>query len=158
MALKGFRNIGDGSDTNIQYFMNETATRGRIVIHATSGSGLGEALDDANTLVAVPSATGALGTPAGLLTNDVVNLDLTRTHINQHKDEVQLGNKVTVLQRGEVLTDVIYTGDTPSQGDAAYYRDSGELTTTQIGSTLQVGRFLSGKDSDGFAKVLINIR
>jgi Arc/MetJ family transcription regulator len=37
--------------------------------------------------------------PVGLLLNDMVNIDLTRQHLNQHKDEVQKGGKVTLLKR-----------------------------------------------------------
>ena len=45
--------------------------------------------------------------PVGLLLNDVVNLDLTRQHINYAKDEVQQGSKVLLLRVGTVTTDQI---------------------------------------------------
>jgi hypothetical protein len=155
MALRPDRNIGDGADTSIDYFMNQTATRGRIVIHASTGLATGVALDDANALVAVPTVANSSEAPAGLLLNDVVNLDLTRQHLNSYKDEVQLGNKVTLLKRGWVVTDAI--SGTPAQGDTAYWYGDGQLTPTQLDSRPAVGRFLSAKDSDGYAKVQINI-
>ena len=152
MALRPDRKIGIG--TEISFFMNETATRGIIVSHNTATTGVGAAMDDSNAVVRVPTGTGD-GIPAGLLLNDVVNLDLTRQHINWHKDEVQLGGKVTILTNGWVVTDDIVTGQAPVAGSSAYMAASGEITVT--GGTYQVGKFLSGKDTDGFAKVAINI-
>ena len=68
--------------TDISFFMNETAERGIIVTHSTAGSGA--AMDDSNALVAIPT-TASGSAPAGLLLNDVVNIDLTRQHLNQHQ-------------------------------------------------------------------------
>lgn len=153
MALKGNCKIGMG--TEIGFFMNEVATRGIIVVHDTSTTGVGAAMDDANAVVKIPTSSSGSDVPAGLLLNDVVNLDLTRQHINWHKDEVQLGGKVTVLTDGGwVVTNSIKSGQAPKAGDSAYYAASGELMTS---GTHQVGKFLSGKDSDGYAKVAINI-
>jgi hypothetical protein len=151
MALKPDRKYNDGTD--IHYFMSETAERGIIVIHDDTTSGVGAAMDDADAAVKVP--TDASGTPAGLLLNDVVNLDLTRQRLNPHQDEVQLGGKVTVLTHGWVVTDKIVSGDAPKAGDPAYFAASGELSTTDTSD--QVGKWLSAKDSDGYAKVEINL-
>jgi len=148
--------------TDISFFCNDTtAERGVMAVHSTGGSGV--AMDDANavvtTVVADPSGTK----PAGLLLNDVVDLDLTRQHINWHRDEVQVGSKVTLLRQGQVTTNVIESGVTPVAGDNAYYALNGELTTSGSPTvavatdTVKVGRFLSGLDSDGYAKVDINI-
>ena len=68
--------------TDLSFFMNETAERGVIVTAATQGSGA--AMDDATAAVQVANATNEK--PVGLLLNDVVNLDLTRQHINFAKD------------------------------------------------------------------------
>lgn len=151
MALKGDRVL---HLTDISYFMSAAvAERGVIVVHDTGGSGA--AMDDGNALVKVPTG-GVSGTkPAGLLINDVVNLDLTRQHYNQHKDEVQLGGKVTLLRRGTVVTDQV--SGTPTIGADAYYNSNGELTATAVANSTKVGRFLSLLDADGYAKVEINI-
>ena len=104
---------------------------------------------------------GTAGVPVGILLNDVVNKDLTRTHLNQYKDEVQKGGKVTVMTRGWVVTSNI-TG-TPSAGDVAYVDDS---TAGNVGNAsdlgyssgvLAIGRFMSGKDADGYAKLYVNL-
>ncbi len=153
MALKPHRK--PGQETDISFFMNEVAERGRIVtFDIGSVSGAGAAMDDANALVQVPTTTGD-GTAAGLLVNDVVNLDLTRQHLNQHQDEVQVNSKVTVATRGEYLTNVLLAGDNPAAGNPAYFGVSGQFTTS-TGSAI-VGRFLSSRDEDGYVKVDINI-
>ena len=140
--------------TDLSFFMNETAERGLVVILSTAGSGA--AMDDASAVVAIPGNGDHAKHPAGLLLNDVVNLDLTRQHINFAKDEVQQGGKVLLLRRGFVVTNMISGAVT--LGEQAYFHNDGKLTsaTTYSGSTA-VGRWLSTKDADGYAKVDINI-
>jgi hypothetical protein len=154
MALKADRVYNEGVD--ISFFMNTTGERGGIVVVQTGGSGI--AMDDAGAVVAYPTGQAPSGTkPAGLLLNDMVNVDLTRMHVNQHKDEMQVGSKCTLLRRGWVVTNVIDTGDTPAILDDAYYNSAGELTSTDPGTGPVVGKFLSTKDADGYAKVEISL-
>lgn len=150
MALKGDR---VEHLTDISFFKNDTvAERGIIVVHSTGGSGA--AMDD--SLAQVVDVAAYTDEPAGLLLNDVVNLDLTRQQYNAHKDEVQLGGKVTLLRRGTVVTDQI--SGTPVVGEQVHFALDGTLTTASEEATSdQVGRWLSVKDSDGFAKCEINI-
>jgi hypothetical protein len=158
MALKSDRST---LDVDISFFMNEAATRGGIVSISTGGSGA--AMDQGEALVtyaALPSGK----VPVGLLLNDMVNIDLTRQHLNQHKDEVQKGGKVSLLRKGYVVTNSL-EGASPSAGDAAFVAHSGLLATSDLsdddsdadGSTRVVGRFLSGVDQDGYAKVYIDL-
>ena len=156
MALKSDRYE---LQTDISFFYNEgTATRGGVVVHDTAGSGA--AMDQGVNLVKYKQAT-ATDVPVGILLNDVVNKDLTRTHLNQHKDEVQKGGKVTVLRKGYVVTSNI-TG-TPVAGSVAYAdrTTAGNITTdaaTAIASgNLAIGRFLTTKDEDGYVKVEVNL-
>tara|TARA_R110002110_G_scaffold198675_4_gene409104 strand:+ start:22905 stop:23384 length:480 start_codon:yes stop_codon:yes gene_type:complete len=158
MALKPGRRVTDGED--IGYFMNETAERGIVVVHTNATSGLGEALDDANAAVAIPGSTG--GAPAGILMNDVVNLDLTRQHLNQHQDEVQINGKVTVLTNGWCVTNALPAGINPSGGQAAFHTTDGNLTNVEsyVGDPnlrRPVGKFLSSRDADGYVKVQVNL-
>lgn len=151
MALKGDRKITDGSE--ISYFMNETGERGVVVIQATASSGSGAALEDSGNVVSIPTDTA--GNPAGILLNDVVNKDLTRTHLNQHKDEVQVRSKVTVVSRGRVVTDQVVTGSGAIPGSGAYFTANGKLTSTAVST--RVGTFRSAADADGFAAVDVTI-
>jgi len=149
MALKGDRHE---LDTEVTFFMNETASRGVVVSVSTQGSGA--AMDSASALATVAAeASGAK--PLGILLNDVVDIDQTRQHLNWHKDEVQKGGKVTILTKGFVVTDKI-TG-TPTAGATAYVADNGLIAHTQDGTAVAIGRFLSTKDADGFAKVSVNL-
>jgi hypothetical protein len=139
--------------TDISFFMNTTAERGGVVSAVTMGSGV--SMDDANAVVAY-AAVASGSRPLGVLLNDVVNLDLTRQHINWHKDEVQVGGKVTVLRNGQVTTNRLVASITPSAGAPAYVGASGLIGTSST-NAVQVGQFLSGVDADGYAKVSINI-
>jgi hypothetical protein len=160
MALKSDRST---LQTDISFFMNEAATRGGVVVVSTAGSGA--SMDNGAALVTyAANASGKI--PVGLLLNDMVNIDLTRQHLNQHKDEVQKGGKVTLLQKGFVVTNNL-EGTAPNGGDPAYLSHSGNLATSNLvsddadpntnGHGRIVGRFLSDVDEDGYAKVYIDL-
>jgi len=157
MALKSDRNE---VQTDISFFMNETATRGGIVSLSTGGSGA--AMDQGTALVTYTAASGKA--PMGILLNDMVNLDLTRQHINQHKDEVQKGGKVTILRKGYVVTSNLACATAPSAGEPAFVTLGGNIANS--GSNIAddsgtantpVGIFLSSMDQDNYAKVEIDL-
>ena len=111
---------------------------------------------DNSSAVATVAAEASGAVALGVLLNDVVNIDQTRQHLNWHKDEVQQGGKVTILTKGFVVTDQI--DGTPTAGQVAYIADSGKISAVQDSSTApKIGRFLSKKDADGYAKVSINL-
>ena len=154
MALKADRHE---LDVDISYIMNETAEKGQIVVLSTVGSGA--AMDQAGALVTVAAAT-ATTIPVGVLLNDVVDIDLTRQHINWHKDEVQKGGKVTLLKKGYIVTDQIE--GTPTAGVLAFLDDADTGKFAVAGSVADgkynaVGRFMSIKDEDGYAKIEVNL-
>jgi hypothetical protein len=138
--------------TDVSFFMNSTATRGGVASVVTGG--VGASMDDATAVVAYAAvASGAK--PVGVLLNDVVDLDLTRQHINWHKDEVQVGGKVTLLRQGQVTTNLV--AGTPAAGADAYVANNGVISTTQATGSVKVGQFLSAVDSNGYAKVSVNL-
>lgn len=149
MALKADRHE---ESTDISFFYNAgTATRGGVVVlDAVNASGA--AMDQGANLVKYATATGV---PVGILLNDVVNKDLTRTHLNAHKDEIQKGGKVTVMTRGWVNTSNIDGSPTP--GQTAYQSTIVAGNFSSVASGVIVGRFMSNKDADGYAKVAINL-
>ena len=156
MALKADRYE---ESTDISFFYTAgTADRGGVVcLDLLSASGA--AMDQGDNTV-VETAAAATDVPVGILLNDVVNKDLTRTHLNQYKDEVQQGGKVTVLTRGWVVTNRV-TGS-PSAGDLAYASETaGEISSVAANATasgnLAIGRFMSAPDADGYAKVYVNL-
>jgi hypothetical protein len=149
MALKSDRYE---LQTDISFFYNEgVATRGGVVVHDTVGTGA--AMDQGVNLVKYDVAGGV---PVGILLNDVVDKDLTRTHLNVYKDEVQKGGKVTVLRKGWVVTNAV--DGTPVAGSGAY------VSTTVAGNVTdasdqgaKIGTFVSGVDADGYCKVEVNL-
>jgi len=158
MALKADRHE---ETTDISFFYNAgTATRGGVVCLADLGLASGAAMDQGENLVAYTAAT-ATSVPVGILLNDVVNKDLTRTHLNHHKDEVQKGGKVTVMTRGWVVTSNVE--GTPVAGELAFASSTkaGDIcnstTFAAASGELVVGRFMSRKDADGYAKVWVNL-
>lgn len=158
MALKADRYE---ESTDISYFSSTTGVKGQVVcLDAAALAGAsGAAMDQGENTVS-PQTAATTDIPVGILLNDVVNKDLTRTHLNQYKDEVQLGGKVTVLTRGWVVTDQV-TG-TPKAGDIAYASEtSGEIAVVaadaDASGNLAIGRFMSRKDGDGYAKVYVNL-
>ena len=143
MALKADRSIV-GNQTDISYFYNSTAEKGEVLVFSTAGSGA--AMDDANAVVTRPTATPSGERFAGIVLNDVVNKDLTQTHINFHKDEVQQGGKVTLLRGPAVIvTDMIESGVSPTVGDPLYIGHNGRWANTGVtaydiwGSTVTSG-------------------
>ena len=155
MALKADRHE---LDVDISYFYNAgTAERGGVVCLVSGGSGA--AMDQANALVSYKQGAADV-IPVGVLLNDVVNLDLTRQHINWHKDEVQKGGKVSILKKGYVVTDMV-TGTVNELGEAACLDDggaTGKFEPCDASSTdVVVGRFMSLADEDGYYKVEVNL-
>lgn len=147
--------------TDISFFMTAIPSgstyveRGGVASVVTATSGVGVSMDDANAVVAYAAAVSG-SKPIGILLNDVVNYDLTRQHINWHKDEVQVGGKVVLLRNGQVTTNMLVAGTTPSAGADAYVGASGLIGTSST-NAVKIGQFLSSKDTDGYAKLSVNI-
>lgn len=153
MALKG-----DRWDTFLytDYFMNVTGEAGSALVYDLSTSGVGSALDDTNAKVKLPTVAGASGEVfAGILMGDVVNKDLTQTHLNAHKRETQVGGKVGRQTDGFVVTNRIVGN--PDVGDTAYPTIHGKFTNTQLNAgSVAVGKFGGAKDSDGYVKIFLS--
>lgn len=157
MALKADR---FEKETDISYFYNVgTATRGGVVVlDAVLASGA--AMDQGVNQVRYKQAVST-DVPIGILLNDVVDKDLTRTHLNFYKDEVQKGGKVTVLVDGYVVTNNITGSPTPGQVAYADSVTAGNISASAVSAAasgnLAIGRFMSNKDADGYAKVRVNL-
>ena len=155
MALKADRQI---DSVELRYFLNEVASAGKVLVVSTAGSGV--AMDSIVNLATV-SASSSGGKPLGMLINDFVSIDLTRQHVNYHKDEQVVGDKCTIVRKGWLVTDAI-TG-TPAAGDHAVLSSSGTVTNLAPGGTWnealnpKVGRFVTKKDESGYATVYIDL-
>ena len=149
--LKPQRKYNDGTD--IQFFMNEEAERGVIVVYDTSLTG-SPSLDDVNNAVKLPTAAFTGESPAGLLLCDVVDYDPSTCYPNYHKQEVPVTGKVTLLRKGWVITNKV-DEVTIVAGENAYFTEDGLLTN--VDDSVKVGTFMSPIDADGYVQVDITI-
>jgi len=162
MSLKQAR---EELQTDVSYYFNSVATRGGIATVSTGGSGvaIGDQGSPTSPLPLAAYAANPSGlSPIGVLLTDTVDIDTTRYHENFHKEEVDIPEKVTLLKKGWCVTDLVYPGETPSDGDLAYVQDSGYVTPTvhSVGGTAatpRVGTFRSSKDENGYAKLEVNL-
>src|SRR5690242_654503 len=121
MALKPQR---EEFHYDIRFYMNEVAERGGMTVVSTAGSG--GRVGDSNAVVTY-AANPSGKTPVGVLLCDMVNLDLSRFHINFYREQVPLGYKVPLIKDGWVTTNFVL--GTPVGGDAAYLGPSGNFCT-----------------------------
>lgn len=152
--LKGDRQI----DANeLGYYMNETATRGVIVCVSTASSG---ANLDGTTNVATVAAASSGQLPLGMLLDDVVNLDLTRTPVNWHKSQINQGGKVSIMTKGWVVTN---NAISPTAGRKAVLASSGFVMNGAVDGTHNevanptVGRFRSNADEEGYVRLYVDL-
>lgn len=151
MALKPLRhNVVD----TIDFFVDATAIRGGIMSVKTGASGM--ALDDGAAVVEYKAAASGAN-PVGLLLNDVVNDDLSQTHRNYLRDEVQVGEKCTLATQGTFATNMIMGAVSPTAGQTAFLDVSGYITNADAGGNPPVGRWMSSKDENGYAKITISL-
>lgn len=156
MALKGDRYL---AITEVSFFMDQVAERGGIAVLKTAGSGA--ALDQQAAEVEYKAdPTGTY--PVGLLLDDMVDKDLTQTHLNFQKTEQQKGSKVALMREGWVVTNMLYSATgvahIPVAGAKAYVGPSGTLTSSAgAGGYQEVGRWESTMDEDGYAKLYVKL-
>jgi hypothetical protein len=99
MALKAPRVI---RSTDISLTCDTATERGLCVVYgATVGSGVALGDSAGNSTVAT-SASGKV--PAGILLNDVVDIDTTRYHWNFHQDQTLINERCNLLTDGRVTT------------------------------------------------------
>lgn len=154
MAIKGDRQI---NAVELRYFMNETASPGVAVSQSTMGSGI--ALDSASN-VATVSASSSGAKPLGLLLTEVVNVDLTKYSVNCHKDQVNIGSKVTVVLDGVVTTDKVISATAGTDAvltSSGYLMNKPAVGTWNQAANPGVGRWITGTDENGFATLRVNL-
>jgi len=156
MALKPDRDYAEVTDIS-QYWSEvaaqATKAEGGIACVETQGSGV--ALDDtANVVRYSVSASGAV--PKGILLHPInPAMSATRDFKNYANLESRPGEKVTLLRKGWVVTNML--SGTPGVGGIAYVGPSGLIKTTQDSGAVAIGRFETTVDADGYAKVYVDI-
>jgi len=88
--------------------------------------------------------------PLGICLQDVVSIDCTRQPLYFEDDTVNLGSKITILQRGQINSQV--KGKVKA-GDLVLAYD-GEINTEQ---GYPIGYAITSSDKDGYAKIHLEI-
>ena len=152
MALKGDREVL-ATDIDMKIESGKDAERGIILIGTTTA---GEA--------AVPSTTSLTVTgnekPVGLLLDDVEDLDYTTRPQILSRNVVPRASEISLLVKGWVKTNLIKkSANAPREGRPAYLEASGWVSADPhvAGSGIKVGFFQSTKDSDGYARLFVDI-
>lgn len=89
----------------------------------------------------------------GVSTVYVVNIDLTKHPSHARSDVVNLGNKIRILQDGEIVIHRKY--DKIPTGQPMYVSKKGEITWRK--QCEHIGLASSNQDKDGFLKVRVKI-
>lgn len=172
MALKPLRKINVYAT---HFVVNAAAEEGQVLIYGTqdpSGVGSGQGINDQSP-VAAPLGTGEPGSGhklAGVLLHpvtDIYHYALTadgapasgvakevfdnRYHRNWHTGESIVGEHATLATDGMVYTNRI--NGTPAPGDPAYLGASGNFQNSAVNSNVAIGKFETGLDADGYARV-----
>jgi hypothetical protein len=152
--IKGERVI---IEDDITLSCDSVTLRGVGLVYNKQGSGV--ALGDrAGSVLLAANPSGQR--VAGILLNDVVNIDETRYHRNFHKDETMVNAPCRLLKKGRLTLDNIIGN--PMPGDTAYLDSSGNFTPTPhptggLVARPKVGAFASRKDESGFAAIDFNL-
>lgn len=154
MALKADRKTIEEDITLSCLAISE---RGYVLCYSTAGSGVAVGAS-AGYVDRFANPSGKI--PVGVLMHDVVDLDLSRYHLNFHKEVMASGSPVAILRKGRVTTNA-YTGS-PTAGATAYLTTGGTLTPTMsttggTAATPKVGQFVGIPDADSYVTVDINL-
>lgn len=161
MALKGSRQT---YQTNIDCTVSGVAERGGILSFVPGVNGLCAYAD-------ATAVSGQLVQAAGLLLDDVEDINYMRNPEYRQRNVVPRGSVVGVATEGEFWTDQVEeTGPgaisvgTYAPGDTLFLGDGGQVSrnngTLDNGATairVQVGRALSALAADGFLKIRLEL-
>ncbi|MHA2066463.1 MAG: hypothetical protein ACXABY_18995 [Candidatus Thorarchaeota archaeon] len=151
MALAPNRAPINGADT-VRYALAEVAERGKLVCHVAGTTAAGEVTGLANP-------TGAATQVVGLLLDDVESHNFDRHGEYRQRNVVDVGSLVGIATKGEYETDLVV--GTPVQGNPAYLHASGFVSATRLTDGITpaplVGKFRSGLNANGFARVYYDV-
>jgi hypothetical protein len=157
MALKPDRQV---NAYELAFYLDEVATQGTVLVAETASSGADmDSVENMATVAANPSGT----VPLGILLDDFVDIDQTRYRVNINKPEFALGNKASIARKGWVVTDKIHPDLGATFGSTAVLGPSGLIGDAPAGwirtheNYPYIGRFESGEDENGYAKVFIDL-
>ena len=162
MALLGSRQIWQ---TNIDCTVSGVAERGGVLSFVPGVAGLCAYAD-------ATAVSGQLVNPAGLLLDDVEDINYMRNPEYRQRNVVPLGSVVGIAVEAELHTDFVETGTltdgqavgTYVAGDPLFLGDLGEVSrnngTFGNGATairVSVGNALGTVSADGFLKIRLEL-
>jgi hypothetical protein len=154
MALKGSRQT---FETNIDLTVSGVAERGGILSFVPGVVGLGEYSNAA-------AVSGQLAKPAGLLLDDVEDINYMKQPEYRQRNVVPKGSCVGIATEGEFITDFVETAvgavsvGTYAPGDVLYLANDGQVSRLNVlGIRKQVGVALSALSADGFLKIRLEL-
>lgn len=160
MALGAFRQI---FHTNVEVTVSGVAERGGIISYVPGVNGLGAYAD--------ATAVSGGAKPAGLLLDDVEDINYFKNPEYRQRNVVPKGSVVGLVTEGEVITDFVETTGpgaitvgTYAPGDLLYLADNGQVSRsngsaggTGVATRFLIGRALSALGSDGFLKIRLEL-
>jgi len=160
MALGAYRQV---FHTNVELTSSGVAERGGIFSYVPGVDGLGAYAD--------ATAVSGSARPAGLLLDDVEDINYFKNPEYRQRNVVPKGSVVGLATEGEFITDFVeQTGPgaisvgTYARGDLLYLADNGQVsrnngTFNNAGTAIRflVGRALSTLGSDGFLKIRLEL-
>lgn len=128
---------------NLNYFCNQVAEKGSVMGFKKATSQYAEAClwNESN------------GNPIGIILTDVVNIDLTRSHLNFHQQSV-IGSKVQILTEGKVVWHMGKGLRLPF-GQPIYVDPKTNKLTWKCLSK-QVGHLVYPQEKDGWCLIEVN--
>jgi hypothetical protein len=157
MALKS-GGLSHRHETSMLYTLDRAAEPGTLVV----ASGVDGKVDIAGGTAAEVGASGVL--PMGVLLNTREEFNYAKELERVQYDTDDIGTVVTLLRRGELDTNMLVEngGVAIATGQPAYLAPNGRIGNANLavdgGEQQRVGQWMESVDSDGFARVRIELQ
>jgi len=154
MALKS-GGLSHRHETTMQYVLNRAGEPGTVVV-ASGTAGLVD-------VAALPVMQASGVWPVGVLLNTRESFDYAKELERVQYDTDDIGTVVTLLRRGELDTNLIVAngGVAIAPGQPAHLAPNGLIGNADLSPSgdgaYRIGQFMSAADSDGFARVRIEL-
>jgi hypothetical protein len=160
MSLKS-GGLSHRHETTMQFILDRAAEPGTLVV----ASGVAGKVDVVGA-VQIAAGDGSGIYPMGVLLNTREEFNYAKELERSQYDTADIGTVVTLLRRGELQTDLVVAngGVAIAAGQPAYLAPNGNIgngnltPSGALSDHTRVGQFMSAVDSDGFAKVRIELQ
>lgn len=157
MALKS-GGLSHRHETTMDYILNRAAEPGTVVV----ASGTAGLVDVVGGTAAQVGASGIF--PIGVLLNTREEFNYAKELERTQYDTDDIGTVVTLLRRGELQTNLVVAngGVAIAPGQPAFLAPNGRIGNANLAvdasDDQRIGQFMSAVDSDGYARVRIELQ